>query len=367
MPRTTLLVLLVVLGSSFRGSPARAENWPHWRGPDATGWSRESGLPVEWSAEENIAWKVELPARSGSTAIIWEDHLFLNVGQDEDLALWALDRRNGVILWQRPLGGRNRRMRKQNMSSPSPVTDGETVWVMTGTGVLKAFDFDGNEIWSREIEEDFGAFGLNWGFASSPLLHDGNLIVQVLHGMRTDDPSYVLSIDGSDGSTNWRVERPTDAIMESPDSYATPTVVLGAEGPEIVVSGANYVTGHEVSTGEELWRGGGLNPRNARNYRVVASPLVWADLIYVPTRVTPLLVYRAGGRGDITESHLAYAIESGGPDVPTPATDGERLYLLNDRGMLAAHDARSGELIWGGKRVAVGTYSASPLLAEGRI
>ena len=108
------------------------------------------------------------------------------------------------------------------MSSPSPVTDGQIVWVMTGVGILKAFDFSGKELWTRDIQKDYGQFGLHWGYASSPLLHGGELFVQVLHGMNTDDPSYLLRIDGKSGKTVWRIERPTRAISESPDSYTTP-------------------------------------------------------------------------------------------------------------------------------------------------
>ena len=94
------------------------------------------------------------------------------------------------------------------MSSPSPVTDGKNVWVLTGTGILKGFDFDGNEIWARDIQKDYGRFGLNWGYASSPLLYEDSLYVQVLHGMRTRDPSYILRIDKKTGKTLWRIERP---------------------------------------------------------------------------------------------------------------------------------------------------------------
>ncbi len=113
--------------------------------------------------------------------------------------------------WKRPLGGGNNMQRKQNMSSPSPVTDGAGVWVMTGTGILKAFDFKGTELWVRDIQKDYGRFGLNYGYASSPLLYEDALYVQVLHGMQTDDPSYLLRIDKKTGRTVWRVERPTDA------------------------------------------------------------------------------------------------------------------------------------------------------------
>src|SRR6185369_15569050 len=118
----------------------------------------------------------------------------------------------------------NTKMRKQNMSSPSSVTDGKKVWVMTGTGVLKAFDFSGTELWARNVQKDYGQFGLNWGYASSPLLYEEALFVQVLHGMRTDDPSYVMRIDKNTGKTLWKVERPTAAIRESPDAYNTPAI-----------------------------------------------------------------------------------------------------------------------------------------------
>ncbi len=133
-----------------------------------------------------------MPARSGSTPIIWERHVFLSVGDSADLWLWAVDRDAGTVLWKKRLGGENVVTRKQNMSSPSPVTDGKRVWVLTGTGVVKAFDFDGKELWTRDVVADHGKFGLNWGYASSPLLVGDLIVVQVLHGMKTDDPSYVL-------------------------------------------------------------------------------------------------------------------------------------------------------------------------------
>ncbi len=346
--------------------PASAQNWPQWRGPDADGTSSQTGLPVEWSESRNIVWKLSLPAVSGATPISWGDVVFLNVGAGRDLSLWAIDKGDGRPLWVRPLGGGNRVTRKQNMSSPSPVTDGSSVWVLTGTGVVKAFDFEGRLLWTRAIEDDFGRFGLNWGYASSPLLHDGRLVVQVLHGMKTDDPSYVMALDAGSGETLWRVERPTDAKMESPDSYTTPALLETEEGAQIVISGANYVTGHDAATGEELWRGGGLNPRDRPNYRVIASPVVKGDLIYVPTRVKPLIAFRSGGRGDITDSHKLFELAKG-PDVPTPVTDGKVLYVVTDRGLLSKYDALTGELVWGDKRLATGTYSASPVLADGKI
>ena len=350
----------------FLSGTVRAENWPQWRGPYLNGTANEKNLPVKWTAEENVAWKLPVPDRSGATPIIWGDKVFLSVAEGNDLSLWCVDKRKGTVLWKQPLGGGNNLQRKHNMSSPSPVTDGMSVWVMTGTGILKGFAFDGKELWSRDIQKDYGAFGLNWGYASSPLLLDEALYVQVLHGMKTDEPSYLLRIDKKSGKTVWRVERPTVAIRESPDSYTTPTPLRYGKTLEIVVTGGDCVTGHDPATGKELWRANGLNPDNNPSYRIVASPIAFDGIIYAPTRVKPLLALKAGGRGDITTSHLVWSTPNG-PDVPTPVTDGKHFYIANDRGIMWCLDAKTGQEIWGQQRIAAATYSASPVLADGKI
>jgi outer membrane protein assembly factor BamB len=240
------------------------------------------------------------------------------------------------------------------------------VYVMTGIGVLKGFDFDGNELWMREIQKDYGKFGLNWGYASSPLLYEDSLYVQVLHGMKTHDPSYILRIDKKTGKTLWRVVRPTDAVRESPDSYTTPALLKYPDHVEIVITGGDAVTGHDPATGAEIWRGKGFNPDKNPAYRIIASPLVFDGVIYAPTRVKPLIAFRAGGHGDISESHLMWKFENG-PDVPTPVTDGRYFYSVGDKGILWCLDAKTGKEIWGGQRIKPAIYSSSPVLADGRI
>jgi outer membrane protein assembly factor BamB len=357
-------LLAVVVGLTPAG--LAAEDWPQWRGPHGNGFSRATSLPLRWSRSENVAWSLALPSWSGSTPIVSGDHVFLNVADGEGLALWCIGRAKGEVLWKRPLGGGNVKLRKHNMSSPSPVSDGSAVYVMTGTGVLKGFGFDGRELWGRDIQKEYGPFGLNWGYASSPLLFEDSLYVQVLHGMNTDAPSYLLRIDKATGTTRWRVERPTTAIQESPDSYSTPAVVRRASGAEIVVTGSDCVTGHDPATGKELWRANGLNPENNPYYRVVASPVVNGELVYAPTRVKPLLAVRAGGRGDVTRTHRVWSFDDG-PDVPTPASDGNLLYVVNDKGIVWCLDAKTGAPHYGPQRLKPGTYSASPVLADGKV
>lgn len=346
-----------------------AQNWPQWRGPRQNGVSTEKGLPQKWSTTENVAWKLAMPSRSGATPIIWGNQIFLNVATEMttgDLELWSVDRDNGEVLWKRPLSSGNIQLRKQNMSSPSPVTDGTTLWVMTGTGILKAFDLKGTELWMRDVQKEYGRFGLNWGYASSPLLHRGALYVQVLHGMKTDDPSYVMKIDGKSGKTLWRVDRPTAAISESPDSYTTPALWQYGNTTEIVITGGDNVTGHDPETGKEVWRSHGLNPDNNPNYRIIASPVVVGDLVIAPTRNRPLLALKSGGKGDITSTNKAWSFDLG-PDVPSPVSDGTLLYVLRDNGVIHALDVKTGAVVWGPERLKTGAYSASPVIAEGKI
>jgi outer membrane protein assembly factor BamB len=360
--RPALLLVLLLLCVA----PITAENWPQWRGPLLNGLSAETNLPVRWSKTENIAWKLPLPEWSGSTPIVWGDRIFLNVAEGRNLSLWSIDRARGAVLWKRPLGGGNTRMQKQNMSSPSPVTDGRHVWAMTGTGVIKAFDFEGAELWARDIQKDYGQFGLQWGYGSSPLLFEDSLYVQVLHGMNTDDPSYVLRISKANGRTIWRVERPTPARRESPDAYTTPALLRYGTNVEIVITGGDVVTGHDTNNGRELWRANGLNPGNDGSQRIVASPVIHGEMIFAPSRERPLLAIKPGGRGDVSTSHVLWSFMNG-PDVPTPVTDGRYLYLINDRGIMWCLDAKTGQQIYGRQRVRPATYSGSPVLADGKI
>ena len=366
MKTRTLPILLSASAALAAATAAPANDWPHWRGPDGNGVSEETGVPIRWSTTENVHWKLDLPGRSGATPIITGDRIFVNVTDGGAIGLWAVDRRTGGILWTFHLGDGNEQLMKGNRANPSPVTDGENLWVMNGHGLLRRFDLDGNEIWIRDIQRDHGAWGLLWGYGSSPVLHEDSLYVQVLHGFYTDDPSYLLRIDKETGRTIWRTERPTRAIRESPDSYTTPAVVATESGFELVVTGGDVVTGHDLASGRELWRLEGMNPRNRRDYRMVASPVVEGDIVVAPTRVRPLTVLRAGGRGDVTESHRMWTTDFG-PDVPTPVTDGTYLYVVRDNGVVHCFDLRTGEEIYGRQRLRNGTYSASLVLADGNL
>jgi outer membrane protein assembly factor BamB len=408
MNRRTARLALMLLGV-LSGAAARAQtNWPQWRGPGGNRVSRAVNLPTTWSLTENIVWKAPLPAWSAGTPVIWGDRVFVTSptavepgnpppadaqqqggrrgsrgggrggsgggyggGRDpggQKLLLICLSRKDGKPLWSRELDEGNQLYNKQNSSSPSPVTDGKHVWAVTGNGAVSAFDMLGNRIWQRNLQRDYGRFGLNWGYASSPLLYQGKLIIQVLEGNNTDDPSYIVAFDGLTGKPLWRQERPTDAVAESPDAYTTPTLLESGGTAQIVISGGDYVTGHDPNTGKEIWRAAGLNPQKRPNYRIIASPLVADGMIYACSRKSPVLALRAGGQGDITATHTVWKWEGlGGPDVPTPVCDGKFFYMVEDSGRVTCLEAKTGKLIWGPERTEQGTVSASPLLADGKL
>ena len=388
------MMLLFLAGGALSGA---SENWPQWRGPHQNGIVDATGLPLKWSLTENIQWKTELPSWSAATPIIWGDRIFVTspsraepkpaqpsqestqqqgrsrrrAGRGPggpELFLFCISKPDGKILWQRELDNKNQIHRKQNDASPSPVTDGKHVWIVTGTGIVAAFDMEGKQVWKKDLQQDYGPFGHNWGYASSPLLYDGSLIIEVLHGMKTDEPSYIVSLNALSGQVMWKQERPTDAQRESPDAYTTPVLLEHKGQTQIIISGADYVTGHDPGTGKEIWRASGLNPLNRPNYRVVGTPIINGDLIYAPTRKKPLLALRAGGTGDISESHLVWKYEgSGGPDVPSPICDGEYLYLVDDRGMVTCLDPKTGAVVYGPETTREGIVSASPIISEGRM
>lgn len=411
-------------------TPPSTHRWPQWRGPNLDGSTTATGLPVEWSETQNVRWKTALPWWSGSTPVVWDDHIFvLSPGAGDDkaqepstpalsrtrpdgapagrggptgdrpqrrrgpggfggggfgggeggpgaarlspggntLLLLCLDRRDGSIRWTEEIDEGNTLWRKHNNTSPSPVTDGEHVWVLTGNGTLVCMDFDGNTRWRRNFQQEYGPFGQNHGFGASPLLHEDRLIVPVLHGMRTDKPSYLVAVDKATGENLWKVDRLTDARSESPDAYTTPQRVVVGDRVEIILNGGDVVTGHDMATGREIWRADVLNPRKSTNYRIVPSCLVVGDLVVAPTRENPLTALRLGGQGDITDTHVVWQFASG-PDVPTPVSDGKYLWTLSgSRSQLSCLNLQTGEVLYDRERLPSGTYSSSPVLAEGRL
>jgi len=360
---------------------ARSENWPQWRGPELNGSTSEKNLPVQWSKTENVAWVTPLPGPSGSTPAIWGDSIFISTPDaQKSLLLLSIDRKTGQERWRKQVAVGDRTIGRNNMSAPSPATDGKAVYVLYGTGDLAAFDFKGNELWTRNLAKDYGKFSLMWLYGSSPLLYDGKLYVQVLqrnppadYAHAVDDKpkreSYILCIDPKTGKDVWRHVRPTDALAESMEAYSTPIPFEGKNGRELIIVGGDYLTGHDLKTGNELWRAAGLNDKKDQWWRIVPSPVVADGLIFVsgPKR-DPLLAVRGGGRGDVTRSHLAWKFTEFPTDCVTPAYHNGKLFVLDgDKQMMTCLDPKTGEEKWQGNLGVREIFRSSPSVADGKI
>jgi outer membrane protein assembly factor BamB len=348
---------------------ARAENWPQWRGPFLNGSTTETNLPETFSKTENVLWSAPLPGPSSATPIVWDDSVFSNSPDaDGNLLLLCLDRQTGKVRWQNQVCEGNKTIGRNNSASPSPVTDGTTVWTLFGTGDLAAYDFSGKELWTRHLTKEYGPFILNWIYGSSPLLYKGRLYVEVLRRGPAD--SFLLCLNPATGANIWRHVRKTDAIDESQEAYSTPMPCECAGGTQIIVVGGDYVTGEDAATGEELWRGGGLrNFHDLSTSRLVPSPLVADGLIFVcGAKRNPFLAFRQCGSGDITSNGLAWTSQKDSTDCVTPLFYQDKLFMLNgDRQMMVCFEPASGEVKW---RQSLGVreiFRASPTGADGKL
>ncbi len=357
-----IVCALVLTGLIAAG--ALADNWSHWRGPGSAGVGPDGTFPTKWSKTENVVWKVDLPGRGSSTPIVWEDYIFVTCGSDANNALLCFDRQ-GNKRWEKTFGreraGKNR---KASGSNPSPVTDGQRVWVYFKSGDFACVDFDGNVVWQKNLQADYGEDTLWWDLGTSPVLTKEFVVVACMQ----EGPSYLAGFDRQSGEVVWKVDRLFNTPIESDQSYTTP-VVLSEGGEEtIIVLGADHVTAHDATSGEELWRVG-LNPKQGENFRSIASPVVIDELLIAPyARGDTLTAIRLGGRGDVTGSHVAWVQEDAASDVPTPAVADGKIYVCRDRGEVLCLDAQTGEKLWGQRMERNRTaYSSSPMLAGGHL
>ena len=360
---------LLLLGATTVG----ADNWPQWRGARFDGISHETGIAAEWGPEQNVAWRLPLPGPAGSTPVVWDNHIFLTTADGDDLALLSVTT-DGQQLWRRELGSGNRTVREDegNYASPSPTTDGLHVCVLIGTGKLACFDFAGNKVWDADLAERYGPLDIQFGLTSSPILHDGHVYVQMIHGDGdpTTKEARVVCLDKRDGSEVWNSPRVTGAKAECEHAYTSPLIYRDDQHEFLLTHGADFAVAYALDDGRELWRCGGLNPHG--NYhptlRFVASPGFGDGLIIVPTAKGGIIVaVRPDGSGDISESdHIAWRFPRNTPDVPSPLVHEGIVYLCRERGNLLCLDAKSGEELYY-ERIQSGRHRASPLYADGKI
>jgi outer membrane protein assembly factor BamB len=350
---------------------AAADNWPQWRGPHLDGISKETGLPREWSDSKNVAWKLTMPGKGGSTPAVWGDRLFLTSADGDDLVLLCVSTA-GKELWRRKLGaGDHTWMRGEgNNASASPSTDGKHVWAFAGTGDLACFDFDGKEVWAFNVQQRYGKIRIQHGLHTSPLLDGDRLYLQLLH----QDGANVIALDKANGKEVWKVERKSDGRGENKDSYASPMVWRKGKDAYLITHGNDYAVAHRLEDGSEIWRVGGFNPKDPgsryrSDLRFVASPVATPDLIVIPTAKDHGVVgLKPDAEGLVLpgSKYEQWRLKSSTPDVPSPLVHDGLVYLCRENGALICLDAKSGKEQYN-ERLHSAIYRASPVFADGHV
>jgi outer membrane protein assembly factor BamB len=387
MKRLIISVLFVSLSSVT----INAQNWPSFRGPNASGVAEGTNPPITWDLEksQNVLWKTSIPGLSHASPIVWNNQIFvitaissdpkptfkakdrgIGLANDDVRHTWmifALDKRNGRVLWsEKAYEGvpRAKRHVKATQANATPVTDGRYVVAIFGSEGLACYDTKGKLLW----KQDLGVLnpGLwddkesSWGHSSSPIIYRDLVIVQA-DGHKQ---SFIAAYNLKDGKQAWRVER------NEITSWTTPTIYQGKDRVELIANGGRYIRGYDPLTGKEIWR----FADNDTQVKMQA-PLIAHDLIYITGGYPPgraMYAFRPGAVGDISlkpgedkNTFLAWTTSKGSPYTPTPIIYGDLLYALADNGVLSAYDAKTGENIY--QQRLPSSFSASPVAADGKL
>lgn len=365
------------------------EPWPTFRGPRATGVSQATGLPVDWDVAtgRNVAWSTAIPGLGHSSPVTWGDRIFLTtavadhdatvvlgdaggISVDQSEArphIWkllALSRSDGKVLWERDVyqgEPRTKRHVKSSQANSTPAADARHVVAIFGSQGMAAFDHDGKELWRVDLGIlDPGLFGdqsSQWGYASSPVIFENVVIVQV---DRHRD-SFLAAYDLSNGQRVWKVDRNEKPV------WSTPTLHTRGDRTELIVIGGDYDRGYDARTGEELWRYG-------RDYEVKTTTPFVADGKIVLSggyRGQPIFALKVGGSGDLssaggeTGAALAWRSQPGGPYTSTPVAYGDYLFFVRDIGVLTVLSLADGSIVHRGRTES--TYAASPVAGDGKV
>jgi outer membrane protein assembly factor BamB len=387
--RIRLAFILVYL----TGGSLAAADWPHWRGPSGTGTTTETGLPVKWSATENVAWKAPIGGLGVSTPIVVGDRVFVtsqlgagvrqpgnhprlvqggNAAAAGERALGgsraaslaeerttflveAFHRTDGRRLWQYRLDAQGHMPGvhdKHNLASPSPVSDGRMVYAWFGTGQIVALDMNGSPVWQRHLGTEISPFTVIWGHSSSPTLFDDSLILLCDH----EPASYLLALDKRTGKQIWKADRGKGRM-----SYSTPLVVDAPSGPELIVNSSERVDAYDPRTGALLWYTGGTNRFP------IPMPVFHDGIIYMSRgyRSSPYMAIRPGGRGDVSKSHVVWESATGAPYISSLVYHDGLIYMATDVGAVTVVDAANGQRV--SQQRVEGVFSASPVAADGKV
>jgi outer membrane protein assembly factor BamB len=371
-----------------------AQNWPSFRGQNASGIANGMRLPSSWDIEKsrNVLWKTPIPGLAHSSPVIWGNRVFvttaiasdqnrvmrigmvsaLDLSNDmsrQSFRVYCLDLASGKILWERiaqEAEPRVKRHPKTTHASATPATNGKYLVALFATGGLYCYDFEGNLRWSQ----DLGVLNANWadkpevqwGPASSPIIYKNLAIVQC----DIEKDSFIAAFDLETGRKVWSTPRNTIA------SWSTPTVYEGKKRVELIISGSEDIRGYDPLNGRELWS---LRPTSRIS---IPTPFAAQDLIYVASGyargIQPIYAIRPGSIGDITlkdesdrSEQIAWSTQKGAPYIATPIVYDGYLYVCGYNGVLACYNAKTGERLYERRLGTGGFFSASPVASDGKI
>jgi outer membrane protein assembly factor BamB len=389
MRRTTVLLAWLIAAT-----PLAAQQWPSFRGTNASGVGDEKPTPAKWNAPagENLLWKTPVPGMAVSSPIVWGDRVFVSTavssdpnagirtGQYGDVEpvndmsrhqwrLLSLDKKTGKVIWDRLAyegTPKTKRHPKSSQASPTPVTDGRRVIVSFGSEGLYAYDFDGKLLWKRDLGVlNSGWFydpDYEWGLGSSPIIWKNLVIVQC----DIQKNSFIAAFDVASGEPVWRT------VREEIPSWSTPTVYDAGGRTELVTQATGFTRGYDPATGKELWRLSG------NSEIAIPTPIIAPGLIIVTNGyrgVQPIVAIKPGATGDITlkgeetkSDAIAWSMKRGGPYIPTPVLYRDQLYVCQGNGVVATYDVKTGQRVYQ-ERLGPngGSFSASPVAADGKV
>lgn len=341
---------------------APAENWPEFRGPTGQGLYAGKNLPIEWSTTKNVVWKQKIAGHGWSSPIILDGRVYLTsavpIEKSKDLSLKAicLDAAKGTILWQtevfRQDGAKAPKIHDKNShASPTPITDGQMLYVHFGHEGTACLDLNGKVVW-RNNEHRYAPVH---GNGATPILVDGKLI----YSADGSNKQFVVALNTADGQTLWKTDRKSKASRKF--SFSTPLLITVNGKKQIVSPASDAVMAYDPDDGSEIWR------VKYDGYSVIPRPVFGHGMVFLSTSYnTPsVLAIRVDGKGDVTDSHVAWTASKGAPHTPSLLLVGAELYMVSDKGIASCLDARTGKPHWS-QRVG-GNFSASPFYADGKI
>lgn len=334
-------------------------DWPQFRGPAGIGHTETIGLPVNWSESEHVAWKTEIPGLAWSSPVIRGRNVYLTTavetGEEErSLRLVCLNVDTGELLWNKELftqSGKVEIHKKNSHASPTPVIDGEHLYVHFGPHGTACTTLGGDIVWKQKLE-----YSPTHGNGGSPALA-GNLLIICCDGR---DRQYVVALDKQTGEIRWKTDRETSPTKGF--SFATPLVLTINGRQQAICPGSDAVFAYDAATGETIWR-----VDYPDGYSVIPRPVYGNGLVFVCSGYNKPVMYAIDptGTGNVTETHVKWTLDRGAPHTPSLLLVGEELYCVADNGIASCLDAKTGEVHW--QERLGGNFSASPLYAEGRI